>query len=416
MMHDAGSTRRAWPRLLHLHAMRFSIPIFVAAVLLWGCGTASGPLAAQDRGQPAGGATHHLPSASGEPAPDLDVDFSLAKGLKIAWGTGKPPGRYEADEGAFRFVCGGDGPLRYDDPVVYPGKPGAAHLHQVWGNRSFGADTTPDSLAKSASTNCNDSPFSLNRSSYWQPALLHDSGQVVRPDLVVIYYKRKTASSPACDRRARGFLGICTGLPNRIRFIMGWDQTRPRAKVAGASWYCSGAQGHYPNLDAVFAAGCKPGDDLIANTVGPNCWDGRALDSADHRSHMSYAMADPHTGQGRCPATHPYLIPQQENKAQFTVTADMIGPGRRSRVGLSSDSMLPGAKPGETLHADYMEAWVTRAKALWLTHCIDKGLSCSGGELGNGTQLVGAEQPAYGWKNPKPRSSAPAKTGEHAGH
>lgn len=383
------------------------------AILLAACGGSHASVAAQGS---ASGAVRFVPSTRGEPAPDLKADFSLAKGLKIAWGHGKPPGRYEADEGAFRFVCGGDGPLRYDDPVVHPGKPGAAHLHQVWGNRSFDANTTPESLARSASTNCNDSGFSLNRSSYWQPALVHDSGQVIRPDLVSVYYKRKMASSPACDPDARDFQGICTGLPNQIRFVMGWDQTRPRAKVTGAWWYCTGVDGHYPDLDAVFAAGCKPGADLIANTVGPNCWDGKSLDSADHRSHLAYLAQHPITGRGACPRTHPYLIPQQENKAQFTVTADMIGPDRRSRIGLSSDSMLPGAKPGETLHADYMEAWVQLAKQLWMTHCIDKGLSCSGGELGNGTQLVGAERPGYGWKHLKPRAAAPAKPAGHAGH
>ena len=94
----------------------------------------------------------------------------------------------------------------------------------------------------------------------------------------------------------------------------------------------------------------------------------------------------------------------------------MIGPGARSRIRLASDHMLRGAKPGQTLHADYMEAWVAQAKALWLTHCIDKGLSCSGGEMGNGTQLVGADKPSYGVKIPKPRVKAPAKPAQHSGH
>lgn len=67
--------------------------------------------------------------------------------------------------------------------------------------------------------------------------------------------------------------------------------------------------------------------------------------------------------------------------------------------------MLPGWKPGATLHADYMEAWVTAGKKLWMDNCIDKGLDCSGGDLGNGTQLIGAALPVYGWRNPNVRSS-----------
>lgn len=386
---------------------RLTSPCLLAAAL-------AASLAAPDAllAQPA--TTRHVPSASGEPAPDLRSDFSIAKGLRVAWGNGQRPGPYDKHEGAFRFVCGGDGKLTYDDPVVYPGEPGRSHLHLAWGNEDFSAATTPESLAASPETNCNATPYSLNRSLYWMPALIHDSGEVIRPDLVGVYYKRKTASSPFCTPGAREFIGRCVGLPNQIRFIFGWDMSRPFSKVEGASWYCTGGdQRHHDNLDAVFASGCKPGDRLVANTVGQNCWDGKNLDSRDHRSHMAYADYRRGDGLAHCPASHPFYIPQQENKAEFTVTADMIGPDGRSRIRLASDAMLRGAKPGQTLHADYMEAWVAQAKALWLTHCIDKGLSCSGGEMGNGTQLVGADKPSYGMKIPEAREAIPVNGQQH---
>lgn len=108
-----------------------------------------------------------------------------------------------------------------------------------------------------------------------------------------------------------------------------------------------------------------------------------------------------------CLKTHPHLIPQQENKVQFRVTADMIGVRadgtRYSRVRLSSDHMLPGAKPGATLHADYMEAWIDEARKAWHTGCIEKALDRSGGDLGTGRQLIGASEPKYVWFNPSPR-------------
>ena len=62
-----------------------------------------------------------------------------------------------------------------------------------------------------------------------------------------------------------------------------------------------------------------------------------------------------------------------------------------SRIFLSSDHMLAGAKPGQHLTADYMERWVAEAKAIWLANCIEKGLNWSGGDLGNGQQLWGGE-------------------------
>lgn len=328
-------------------------------------------------------------------ADDLAASFDISQGLKAAWGTGAIPGIYAADEGAFRFTCRGDGKLANDDPLVHRDQPGASHLHQVWGNEAFSASTTPTDLARSAATNCNDTAFSLNRSSYWMPALVHETGATIRPSAISVYYKRKTASSDYCNPASARFIGTCIGLPSQIRYVFGWDVSRPTATVQGASWYCTGGTGeHYRDLDAVFASGCRAGDTLVANTLAQNCWDGKHLDSPDHRSHMAYGDYSRGDGIYRCPTTHPYLIPQEENKAMYTVTADMIGTRsdgtKYSRVRLASDAMLAGAKPGATLHADYMESWVTAAKNLWMDNCINKALNCSGGDLGNGKQLIGA--------------------------
>jgi len=354
----------------------------------------------------------YIVAASLEGAAPLKAAFDVENGLAPSWGTGAIPGLYDANEGAFRFTCGGDGDLAYDDPLLYPNQPGKSHLHHVWGNAKFDASLTSEALAASSATNCNDTSWSANRSSYWMPALINDRGEAIRPDLVSVYYKRKTSASPFCDPKSSTFIGKCIGLPNKIHFIFGWDPTQPTAKVEGASWYCTGGTGgHYTNLDDVFASGCKVGDDLIANTIAPNCWDGKYLDTPDHRSHMAYGSYGT-WGYYKCPASHPYLIPQEENKATWKVTADMIAPNGTSRVRLSSDDMLPGAKPGETLHADYMEAWVGTVKDMWTENCIEKALNCSGGDLGNGKQLIGAAQPTYGWTNPSPRSlvSAISKT------
>jgi hypothetical protein len=362
--------------------------------------TPTPPPAAVVTPEPEGG---YVAAETLEGAAPLQAAFDVQSGLQPAWGTGTIPGLYDANEGAFRFTCGGDGHLAYDDPVFYPGQPGKSHLHQVWGNTEFDSLTTPESLAASSSTNCNDTPLSANRSSYWMPALLNDKGEAIKPDMVSVYYKRKTSASSFCNPKSSNYMGQCIGLPNKIRFVFGWDATRPTAKVEGASWYCTGGTGgHFTNLDDVFASGCTVGDELIANTIAPNCWDGKYLDTPDHRSHMAYGSYGT-WGYYKCPASHPYLIPQEENKVQWTVTADMIAADRTSRIHLSSDDMLPGAKPGETLHADYMEAWIGSVKAMWVNNCIEKALDCSGGDLGNGKQLIGAAQPSYGWVNLKPR-------------
>lgn len=335
-------------------------------------------------------------------AEPLHAPFPIAKGLKKSG----IPGNYSDTKGAFRFVCGGRGKLRYDDPVLYPGQPGKSHLHQPWGNADFTAHTTAESLRRSAATDCNDTPFSLNRSLYWQPALINDQGQAIQPDLVAVYYKQWASNSGPCTPGAKDFVGRCVNIPNKIRFIFGWDMFDPTAPVKGAAWICGGNRA--ANLADLFAKGCKPGDTLEANTIGPNCWDGKNIDAPDHRSHTAYAFHDKR-GRYQCPASHPFAIPQEENKAQWQVTQDMLARDGSPRIRLSSDAMLPGARPGETLHADYMEGWVWEAKKLWYDNCIEKRLSCSAGVMGNGTKLIGAEQPSYGWKNPSPRLPIPKR-------
>ncbi len=352
-----------------------------------------------------------VPSPSIEGAPGLVASFPVSQGLKPSWGTGAIPKLYGGGEGAFRFTCGAEGQLRYDDPLVLWNQFGKAHLHLFWGPTTVDAATTMATLgAMVGNSTCNYGQYTLNRSSYWAPALLDDAGMVRNADWIAVYYKRPMASSPRCTQGSATFQGACVGLPNQIRYVFGWDQFKPDAPVQGASWYCTGTGStHYKDLDAVFGAGCKAGDTLVADMAAPNCWDGKFLDAPDHRSHTAYASYG-QTGTLRCPATHPYVIPQNESKIAWTVTADMYDAAtKRSRLRLASDAMKAGAKPGETLHSDYMEQWVAEAKQMWLDGCIDKGLDCSGGDLGNGLQLIGASQPSYGWTAPTARRSAPQR-------
>jgi hypothetical protein len=343
-----------------------------------------------------------------EGAAALIADFPVEQGLAPSWGTGGIPGLYGGGEGAFRFTCGGEGELRYDDPLVYPGQAGASHLHKFFGARNVTASTSISALSGTVSSTCNYGSKVLNRSAYWMPALLDDQGFARNPDWIAVYYKRPMASSNRCTPGHPTQQGICVGLPNQIRFVYGWDPTKPDQAGQGMSWYCSGGTGgHFKDLDAVFQSGCKAGDQLIADIVFPDCWDGKYLDTPDHRSHIASAGYGT-WGYLKCPASHPYVIPQTTNKYSFTVTSDMYGTVNgvvRSRIRLASDHMKAGAKPGETLHGDYMEQWVGAAKQMWTEHCINRGLDCSGGDLGNGLQLLGASIPSYGWTNPNPRSA-----------
>jgi hypothetical protein len=289
---------------------------------------------------------------------------------------------------------------------VKPGQAGASHLHLFWGPTTIDANTTMGTLATSlGNSTCNYGAFTLNRSAYWAPALLDDAGYARNADWIAVYYKQPMPTSARCTAGSATFQGNCIGLPNQLRMVFGWDATHPDAPVTGASWYCTGGTGgHFHNLDDVFQSGCKAGDTLVADLLAPSCWDGKYLDTPDHRSHLAYAGYGS-WGYLKCDAAHPYVIPQNESKIAWTVTADMYDASRTSRLHFSSDHMKTGAKAGETLHSDYMEQWVGKVKQMWQENCVAKGLDCSGGDLGNGLQLVGASKPSYGFVNPNPKSA-----------
>ncbi|WP_309624448.1 DUF1996 domain-containing protein [Methylibium sp.] len=48
---------------------------------------------------------------------------------------------------------------------------------------------------------------------------------------------------------------------------------------------------------------CLVGDELWQGVFFPQCWDGKNLDSPDHKSHMAYPS------DGGCPRSHPVALP-----------------------------------------------------------------------------------------------------------
>jgi len=308
-------------------------------------------------------------------------EFDFRDQLEAAGGTGAIPASGIPDVvGAFRFICM-PGQISYDDPIIFPGKPGAAHLHQYFGNVKANAFSTYQSLRRGGDLSCM-SP--ANRSAYWMPAMLDGIGNVVRPDFVSIYYKRRPASDPKCDpakdQRAEG---LCIDLPNGLNFVFGYDWVNPANSPTGAYYFnCDGptaVPGHYSDIETALAK-CPLGNRLGAVINAPTCWNGKTLNAADGRSHVGYASYGS-WGYLRCPESHPYVIPAFTMGAWYTVDANL------KTWHLSSDMMNPGGKRGATFHADFMMAWDPEVKKLWHSNCIDKLLNCSGGVLGDGRQM-----------------------------
>jgi hypothetical protein len=283
--------------------------------------------------------------------------------------------------GAFRFLCG-PSHYAYADPIVFPGdKTGKAHLHMFFGNTQTNEDSTYDSLRKAGDSTCISAG---NRSAYWQPAMiqtrLDGAEELVDPSYLNIYYKRRPASDPWF--KANGVIPV--NMPRGLRFVFGFPTVAASSKCVNTSNW-SNVTDWSTDMEATLAK-CLPGHDLDIAVATPPCWDGKNLDSPDHRSHMAYERGGAEHGYvTKCPSTHPYMITQFTLQANFRI----LSTDRPSTWRLSSDSMMnPGGKRGSTFHADWFGAWEDGILEAWQANCINKLLSCNSGNLGNGTGLV----------------------------
>ena len=66
-------------------------------------------------------------------------------------------------------------------------------------------------------------------------------------------------------------------------------------------------------------------DGLRAEVFFPSCWDGKNVDSQDHRSHMAYPST---MDNGDCPASHPVRLPSLFFETIWNVNA-VAGMGGR---------------------------------------------------------------------------------------
>lgn len=229
-----------------------------------------------------------------------------------------------------------------DDPIVFPGQPGRSHDHTFSGSLAINPSSTADELLRGP-TNCTNSG---DKSSYWMPTLLVN-GKPRLPYQVRAYYR-------AATRDTKQLHAIPFGLKMLAGDMMA---TSPQnAGIAGFQCRIEGKGATVKKQSLPPQCGSKA---LFEMSVRfPNCWDGKNLDSPDHRSHMSYASGY------RCDPAHPVQIPQ-------LTLAERFAPGTTSgKITLSAmNSPL-------TLHADFFNAWDPRSLDALMKYCIHAHRFC----------------------------------------
>ncbi|WP_307827414.1 DUF1996 domain-containing protein [Planomonospora sp. ID82291] len=230
---------------------------------------------------------------------------------------------------------------RPDDPIVFPGLPGGSHMHSFFGNTSTDAHSDLGSLRKGGTT-C--SP-KTDLSSYWVPTL-YDGDTPVEPTGTTFYYLGEGVRDELMNRTRP--------LPLGLRIVAGNARATRPDETSNARWSClhAGHVGSSKNF-----VNCPAGTMLESYLDFPHCWNGKDLDSPDHKSHMAYPVA------GACPASHPVIVPKLRQVLRYPVNGDP------ARFRLASG-------PGFTMHGDFFNAWPEEEMERRVRDCIRPIVKC----------------------------------------
>ncbi|MER5648275.1 DUF1996 domain-containing protein [Streptosporangium sp. NPDC002524] len=226
-----------------------------------------------------------------------------------------------------------------DDPIVLPGLVGASHMHTFFGPK-VSANTTTEDLLKSTTT-CD---ALGDNSAYWAPTLLKDGKPVPMKDFRVYYGSRLKDPSEVVP------------FPPGLRVVQG-DAKRQVATPKGASgqFWCAGSAEIGRSADGNWPV-CAKGGNLIYQLTFQDCWDGKNIDSPDHKSHMGPAK------NGTCSGDYPVAVPN----LSFMLGYDSLGGD-----GLTLSSGLPSS-----IHGDFMNAWTPETLGALVKVCINADAKC----------------------------------------
>ncbi|KXX80609.1 hypothetical protein MMYC01_202676 [Madurella mycetomatis] len=192
------------------------------------------------------------------------------------------------------------------DPLVNPGQAPSPHLHQIVGGNAFNVTMDHEQHDISQTATCTSCQFTEDFSNYWTAVLFFKARNGT--------YKRvSTVGNGLGYSAANGgqtvyYLssGKVTAFKPGFRMLVGDPSYKTEAEARrnpalqftclASSFTRTGYRYDFPTEP------CAAG--IMVTVRFPTCWDGRNVDSPDHKSHVAYPV------NRNCPSTHPVRIPE----------------------------------------------------------------------------------------------------------
>ncbi|WP_431040397.1 DUF1996 domain-containing protein [Streptomyces sp. P9-1] len=289
----------------------------------------------------------------------------------------KPQPSGDASTGTFTSECGvnENGLFNSDNVIAAPGvSNGAHHFHDYIGNQATNAFVSDDELTR-AETSCEDQ---RDKSSYYWPVLRLQNGteeqdaqspgggiegnvgEIVTPKDVTLTF----VGNPKAK---------VTAMPRLLRIITGDAKSFVNGPAnANASWSCTGFEDR--QLKDKYPL-CPEGSDVVRSFAFQSCWDGRNIDSANHRTHMAFTDAE-----GNCPSGF-QPIPQLVQRIVYDVDAPSLEDGGKTVPLFAVDSFPEQLHKPITDHGDFINVFEEDLMNE-VVACINEGRTCGAGAGG----------------------------------
>jgi len=242
--------------------------------------------------------------------------------------------------------------VQRSDPIVQPGVP-SSHVHSVVGGNAFKRTMGPTDALRANETTCDKA---IDHSNYWVPQLYHQRNdklwELVPFSGTAVYYQKRACdykpNEQYCDKTVTPL-----AFPDGFRMVAGDPLRRSQnnndfaQKAVNIMCIFDGGSTQYQGFPP------RQCNVMRWEVYFPSCWDGKNLDSPDHKSHVAYPAVGNFDG-GVCPESHPVAILSIFYEFFFQTKSFYTSPDDRKFAFANGDPT------GFGYHGDFIMGWTDR--------------------------------------------------------